>query len=272
VSWPFTDPPDYATTDDETAPDLRECPDSSIEGSAIELDGQPPRAADCGRVAVLRSRRDPAVMVAARLFCRRRVCPFCGPYRRRRLASHYTAVIGDTPMVRRVVDRQAWATTAKRLRRLGASFLRIPAPDGRYVVLATAGDGDPVTDLAATLATAFEQAPLVDARGRPDLARVSSSRCWSLTSAKAGSGSGGDGDGGYELLGFARKPLAQVTRIARQNGWYAGPVADDELAADWAEAILLYLPAGDTLAWRRFKRWIGLHQPDRYRRREARAA
>jgi hypothetical protein len=272
VTWPFTDSLDYATTEDDTAPDLQECPDSSIEGSPIEVDGQMPRAGDCGRVAVLRSRRDPAVVVAARLFCRRRVCPFCGPYRRRRLASHYTAAIGDTPMVRRVIDRDAWPTMARRLRRLGASFLRIPGPHGRYVVLATAGDGDPVTDLAGTLAVAFEQAPLVDARGRPDLARVSSSRCWSLTSAKAGSGIGGDGEGGYELLGFASKPLGQVATIAKQNGWYAGPVADRELAADWAEAILLHLPADDTLAWRRFTRWIGLHHPDRHRRQGARAA
>src|SRR4029453_3514586 len=89
-------------------------------------------------------------------------------------------------MVRQVVDRSVWPTMAKRLRRHGASFLRIPAPDGCYVVLATAGDGEPVTDLSGTLATAFEQVPLADARGRPDLARVSSSRCWSRATDKAG--------------------------------------------------------------------------------------
>jgi hypothetical protein len=270
MTWPFTDSPDYATTDDETAPDLRECPNSSIESSAIEIDGQTSRAADCGRVALLRSRRDPAVVVAARLFCRRRVCPFCGPYRRRRLASHYTAAIGDTPMLRRVIDRSAWPTMARRLRRLGASFLRIPAPDNRYVVLATAGDGDPVADLAAILGATFEQMPLVDGRGRPDTARVSSSRCWSEATGKSGSGGDGEG-GGYELLGFARRPLAHVVRKAKETGLYVGPVADRDLAVDWAEAVLLRLPASDSLAWHRFKRWIGLHQPDRYLR-QARAA
>ena len=60
MSWPFTDSPDYATTED-TGPDLEFCPNISIEGSSIELDGQMPRAVDCGRVAVLRSRRDPTV-------------------------------------------------------------------------------------------------------------------------------------------------------------------------------------------------------------------
>lgn len=268
-AWPFTDSADYGTTADETAPDLRECPDISIGDSSIELDRQTPRAADCGRVAVLRNRRDPAMVVAARLFCRRRVCPFCGPYRRR-LASHYTAAIGDTPVVHQVIDRSVWPTMAKRLRRLGASFLRIPAPEGCYVVLATASEGEVVTDLAGTLASAFEQAPLVDDRGRPDLARVSSSRCWSMATDQA---AGGDAEGGYELLGFARKQLAQVATIAKQNGWYAGPVADRELATDWAEAILLRLPADDTLAWRRFSRWIGLHQPRHgHGRRHARAA
>jgi hypothetical protein len=244
---------------------------TSIEGSAIELDGHTPRAVDCGRVAVLRSRRQPAVLVTARLFCKRKVCPGCGPYHRRRLASHYTDVIGDTPMVRQVVDRSVWPTMAQRLRRHGASFLRIPAPDGCYVVLATADDGDPVTDLAGTLATAFEQVPLVDDRGRPDLARVSSSRCWSQA-AVGQVGSGGDGEGGYELLGFARKPLRQVVQAAKNLGLYAGPVADRELAPDWAEAHLLHLPPGDTLAWRRFSRWIGLHHPDRHRQPRVRAA
>jgi hypothetical protein len=271
MTWPFTDSTDYATTDDDTAPDLRECPDISIEGSAIELDGQMPRAVDCGRVAVLRSRRDPTVGVTARLFCKRKVCPGCGPYHRRRLASHYTAAIGSTPMVRQVVDRSVWPTMAKRLRRHGASFLRIPAPDGRYVVLATAGDGDPVTDLAATLAAAFEEVPLVDAKGRPDLARVSSSRCWSLAAGKVGGG-GGDADGGYELLGFASKTLRQVVQVAKNLGLYAGPVADRDLAPDWAEAHLLHLPPGDSLAWRRFTRWIGLHHPDRHRQPSVRAA
>ena len=158
---------------------------------------------------------------------------------------------------------------AKRLRRHGASFLRIPAPNSCYVVLATAGEGEPVTDLPGTLATAFEEVPLADARGRPDLARVSSSRCWSQ--AAVGQVGGGDGEGGYELLGFARKPLRQVVQMAKNLGLYAGPVADRELAPNWAEAHLLHLPPGDTLAWRRFKRWIGLHQPDRFRR-EVRAA
>ena len=270
MSWPFTDSTDYATTDD-TGPDLEFCPNISIEGSSIELEGQMPRAADCGRVAVLRSRRDPTVGVTARLFCKRKVCPSCGPYHRRRLARHYTDAIGSTPVVRQVVDRSIWPTMAKRLRRHGASFLRIPAPDGCYVVLATAGDGEPVTDLASTLAAAFEQVPLADAKGRPDLARVSSSRCWSQA-ATAAAGGNGDGDGGgYELLGFARKTLQQVVKVAKSVGLYAGVVADRDLAPDWAEAHLLHLPPGDTLAWRRFKRWIGLHQPDRFRR-EVRAA
>jgi hypothetical protein len=170
-----------------------------------------------------------------------------------------------------MIDRSTWPAMAKRLRRLGASFLRIPAPDGCYVVLASAGDGEPVNHLAGTLASAFDQMPLTDAQGRPDRARVSSSRTWSEAMAKTGIG--GDGKSGYELLGFARKPLAQVTTIARENGWYVDRVADREMAAGWAEAHLLRFPCGDTLAWRRFSRWIGLHHPERHRgQRAVRAA
>src|SRR4029453_9016897 len=117
MSWPFTDSPDYTTTDDETALDLRDCPDISVEGSAIELDGQAPRAVDCGRVAVLRSRRQPAVVVTPRLFCKSRVSPCRPPPPWPRLSAHYPNVSGSTPMVRQVVDRSVWPTMAKRLRR-----------------------------------------------------------------------------------------------------------------------------------------------------------
>jgi hypothetical protein len=163
-----------------------------------------------------------------------------------------------------VASTSRYATPARR----SASTLFDPVT---YTRPASRAALDVASNARCTSATAFEQVPLVDARGRPDLGRVSSSRCWSLAGGKAGSD--GDAEGGYELLGFARKPLRQVVQVAKNLGLYAGSVADRELAPDWAEAHFLRLPPGDTLAWRRFSRWIGLHQPDRcYRRRRTRAA
>jgi hypothetical protein len=219
----------------------------------------------CGIVSLLRDRQRPELVITARLFCKRKVCPNCGPRRREALARHYTFVIGDTPVVCRTVARSTWATMARRLRRAGASYLRIPAPGG-YVVFATDGPGDPVGDLAEALAAAFTAMP-------SDLARVSSSRCWSVAPPAVGGGGGGGEAGGYELLGVASHHLSRVVKVAKDLGIYVGQVADRQLAPDWAEAHLLRVPPDDPLVWRRFTRWIGLHDPDRQRRRRsARAA
>lgn len=256
MAWPFTD-----------SADVQQRPNNSMEPAFIEKFGQLPRSVACGRVALLRSRRDPGSIVAARLFCKRRVCPSCGPRRRRLLADHYATAIGEVPVVRRVVDRDAWPAMARRLHRLQADYLRVPAADG-YLVFASAGEGEPVTDLAAALGDAFEQMPLADARGRPDRARVSSSRAWSVATKATGSG---DGQGGYELLGQAKVPLAMVVKAAQDLGMYVGQVADRELAAEWAEAHVLRYPA-DPRVWRWFTRRVGLHQPDRHRWRGERWA
>lgn len=224
----------------------------------IEEQGQSRRSdVQCGRVALLRNRANGSC-VATRLFCKRKACPECGPRRRGRLASHYREVIGTTPVVRLEITRRAWATTSKRLARSKASYVRIPAPDDRYIVVATAGPGEPITDLAATLASAFEQMP-------SDEARVSSSRAWALEPAATGATGAGDGEGGWELLGFTTVTLDDVVQVARDLGLYVGQVADRELAPDWAEAHLLRLPEEGTLDYRRFAKRIGLHWPSRGR-------
>jgi hypothetical protein len=274
-------------------PDQQVCPNSSMPAQQVEKVGhnrrspavQPqakaeestPAGIQCGRVALLRERRT-GQGVAARLYCKRKACPDCGPRRRQRLTDHYTAAIGDTPVVGVVIARSAWSTTAKRLTRSKASYLRIPAPRARYVVFATAGPGDPVADVAAALASAFAAMP-------SDTARVSSSRCWAERTADVaagvavpgggGGGAGGGGEaedqGGYELLGMAKVSLAHVIAAARDLGIYQGPIPDTELPADWAEAHRLELP-GDQLAYKRFIRRIGLHWPDRHGHSKARAA
>lgn len=270
--------PVYARVAELRAAEQGRCPNiskgSTRVASPIEKFGQERRSdGKCGRVALLRNRADGAT-VAARLFCGTRACPDCGPLRRRRLAAHYTAAIGATPVVRFVVDRAAWSTAARRLSRAEVSYLRIPAPEAQYVVFASAGSGQPVTDLAAALAEAFGQMPLVDARGRPDRARVSSSRCWAENANTAvGKGQGDrESEAGWELLGFAGVTLGQVVLAARNQGLYLGPVEDKHLLPTWAEAHLLRLPPAGSAEYERFAKRIRLRWPTRQRQGERRAA
>jgi hypothetical protein len=234
---------------------------------------RPSGAADCGRVALLRNPAGQAV--AARLFCKRKTCPDCAPFRVRRLAQHYREAIGDTPVVRFLVERAKWPTTARRLSRQGASYLRIPAPGDRYVVVATTGPGEPVDDLAATLNAAFAAMPAGDAKGRPDAARVSSSRCWAETRTPdhvSGNSGRDDDEGRWELVGLAGVSLDQVVKVAKEHGLYLGPVDAREMAVAWAEAHLLRLPPAGTAEYLRFTTSIRLHWPARHRRGEGLAA
>jgi hypothetical protein len=251
-----------------TRPDLRVCPNNSNSRTAsakgIEKLGHKPRSTvRCGRVALLRNRAGGAT-VAARLYCGRKACPDCGPRRRAQLVAHYTATIGATKVVRLEVTRDAWPTLAKRLTRAKGSYLRIPAPDGHYVVFASGMPGDPVVDLHQGLAVAFEAMP-------SDLARVSSSRCWSAAGGAAAPAAG-DGEGGWELLGLAAVSLDQVVEVAKAQGLYVGPVDQRDLPSDWGDAHVLDLPEVGSLAYRMFAMRIGLHWPDRSRGGLGRAA
>jgi hypothetical protein len=252
----------------EPRPDLRVCPNNSNSKTGspkdIELFGHKPRSTlKCGRVALLRNRTSGAT-VAARLYCNRKACPECGPRRRAQLVAHYTAAIGATPVVRLEVARDAWPTLAKRIGRAKGRYLRVPAPGGRYVVFASGVTGDPVFHLEHTLAAAFETMP-------SDLARVSSSRCWSAAGVSSETGFG-EQEAGWELLGLATVSLDQVVEVAKAQGCYVGPVDPRDLPSEWGEAHVLDLPEVGTLAYRRFAMRIGLHWPDRSRGGLGRAA
>jgi hypothetical protein len=174
----------------------------------------------CGRVALLADLEHPGEGVAARLWCKRKMCPDCGPRRRRQLAEHYTAAIGTTPVVRWTVARSAWKTTAGRLQRAKADYVRIPGPAGMFVVYATSGPGQPVANPRRLLARDFDLMP-------SDRAHATSSRAWAMTSAKPAAGgkaSGGKAEATprWELLGHARVTLPQVIAAAKDLGLYRG--------------------------------------------------
>jgi len=177
------------------------------------------------------------------------------------MVRHYSVAISDALVFRRVVSPTAWRSVGAKLRRAEHQYLRIPAPDGQVVVYTTAwtwGDTIEVADLPAALAADFAVTP---AGGR-----VTSSKAWARSPVAT------RGDGRWTLLGLSKVPLVAVVQHAKDLGLYVGEVDQRALAADWAEAHLLRRPPDDPLAWRRFTRWIGLHWPERHRRREARAA
>jgi hypothetical protein len=267
-----------AAWEQERAADLRRSPNSSKDGGTKSyLDTRQERGdAACGITALVRPRANPDAVIAVRLPCRRKACPYCGPRRRLQLARSYLELLDGTPLVRLVIARGAWQACARRLKRAGAEYLRIPAPGDRYVVLASAGLGEPVTDLAGCLADTFGQMP-------SDTARVSSTRGWSLTGEAAAAAGGSPGahvasgqtsqddqgasvPAGFELLGLASIPLDQLVRVARHQGIYAGQVEARTLPAEWAEAHLLRV-ATTSRAWRKFTLSIGLQQPSHIRRR-----
>lgn len=242
-----------------TASDLRRRSNSSKEYSQedIERERHTRRSTGgCGKVAVLEDTRDPGTVAAARLPCRRKTCPDCGPRERAAIIRHYSAMMGDTPVVRRVMAAGTWRSVAAKLRRAGAQHLRIPAPGGKVVVYSTAGPGEVCNGVPHFLAADIAAAP---AGGR-----ITSSREWARQPVA------GRGDGRWKLLGMARVPLAKVVQAARDLDLYVGELQDRALPAGWAEAHLLR--RGDDLAWRRFRRWAGLHWPERRRRGQARAA
>jgi hypothetical protein len=83
-----------ATVDDIQGPDQQQCPHSAMGEDVIALSGQRRRSQPCGRVALLRNRATPTQGVIARLFCKSRRCPDCGPRRAERLYLTFLDLLG----------------------------------------------------------------------------------------------------------------------------------------------------------------------------------
>jgi hypothetical protein len=65
---------------------------------------------------------------------------------------------------------------------------------------------------------------------------------------------------------MVKVPPAQLVREALDAGLYRHQVPAEALPPEWAEAHLPQRP-DDDLAWRRFRRRIGLRWPERRQRR-----
>lgn len=241
----------------DMAAEQRRCVSRSKDhGHHIEQETHTRRSTgQCGRVALLSDTRNPGTHAAARLPCKRRgSCPDCGPVTRQAIIRHFLAMMEGHPMRRRRIDPAARRSTLAKLRRAGHQWVPIPAPDGALALYATGGPGDVVDDLEASLTS--------DVMAAPDGRAITPCRAWARQPAAT------RGTGRWKLDGMVKVPLAQLIRAAVVAGYYRGQVAAEALPPDWAEAHLLQQP-DDELAWRRFRRRIGLHWPERHKRRRA---
>jgi hypothetical protein len=241
----------------ETACHLRTCPDSSRIPEGIELSRHPARkeGSGCGYQMARRNRRNPALRQLWRKPCRIWSCPDCGPWFRREKVRRYLEKLDGFPLWLAVIARDRWPTLARRLKRHGAEHLRIPAPGDMVVVIATTDIGEPVTDLAAALAEAINAKPA-------DGSRITSSDAWKLS----GAGSDDDADDDPEWIWEApySLPIEQAVEVGKEWGYYDGPVQ----TGGYSVAHQFRFPEDDPLAWRRFRRRIGLsYDPPKRRRR-----
>jgi Bifunctional DNA primase/polymerase, N-terminal/CHC2 zinc finger len=240
-------------TPDGRGSEQGKCPNISVSDDPPPTDVE--ALGHCGRSMLLRRRDDPGAGLLMRLFCKRKACPGCGPRLRAKYAAHFTAATAGRTLYRVPVARGSWATMAKRLRRAAADYVRVPAPDGRYTVFATVGPGELVAEPAAALAEAFNFMP-------SDLARVSSTRAWRISSPETA--------GAWELVGLVKVGTDRAAAVARHLGILRGPVAAGMLPPAVAEAWALTLPADDGPEFERFARLVGLHDPpDRWSLRGA---
>jgi hypothetical protein len=236
--------------------------------------------AGCGLVGLLRRRGDPGAGVIARLFCRRRRCPDCGPRRCARLHARYLELLGgylqaspDARLVSFLVAPGAWATLARRLRRHHAPYLRIPATAGDLVVTIAGAapdhHGEPIGNLAAFLHRVFTWDPA----GGFDTRRPSD-RGWEAVANETAVGSATTSDqgkpaspvanetaAGWELVGFIGHPYYAAVELAAELDLAPAPIPERELATDWAEAHTIRLPGEGTATWNRVLYRLAVRPP-----------
>jgi hypothetical protein len=251
------------------ASDQGDCPDSAMEHTPIALSGHNPRSRACGRVALLRNRATPDRGAFARLFCKSRQCPDCGPRRGQRLYVQFSDLLGgwwdtqpDPVLYATQIAPKSWASLARKLRRAEAAYVRIPVTDGDDLVL-VAGEGGigrairTREQLEAVLSTALTWTPssVFDKR-RPSHRGFQpasensepAEKKPQVTAATGGAASQNSEPTGWELLGFAGRgiTLDMAVRAATQLDLQPQPLGPRELAPDWAEAYTLRLPPEGT--------------------------
>jgi len=231
--------------------------------------------AGCGLVMLFRTGTTGEV---ARAFCKRRGCPDCGPRRCARLHRRYVQMLDDwlsergpTPLVTFTIAPTAWASLARKLRRAGLPYQRLPLRDGTDRIITTdslSRDVDLVADHHQLLAEVFTWSPedIFETR-RPShagwdlIASITETTETAGQTQEAPGAHGGEPPPKRELVGLVGVNYARAFQVLDGLGHAPVPIPETDLPDDWAEAHRFQLPPEDSVAWRQMVRGLRLSLP-----------
>jgi hypothetical protein len=193
------------------------------------------RAPECmrGIGALLREEGSPKRGRDVQLPCKRRTCSVCGPKKQATKCRSVLRDFGREKMYAVVVDdgSKEWEALHKSLERSGARYHRVPAPDGKAVVITTAADvGDEVADPESFVAQVVGSQPCFS----EDKRRMTSSRPWK--------GAGDVGNHRWKRVGTTHMPLGNRVRVYQEEGCEPTEVSEDHRPPDVVAAHDVKLP------------------------------
>lgn len=199
--------------------------------------------------SLLRDEVDARRGLDVQLPCKKRDCPVCGPEIRRRKSRRILNDFGGQKMHAIEIEDggKAWETMHKSLDRSGALYHRIPAPEGRAVIITDADVGDLVQDPEKFVGEAIASQPCSSTEKR----RMTSSRHWK--------GAGGSARGGrWKRLGTTHLALEDRVRVYEEEGCQPVKVEGQWVPAEAVVAHDLGLPALDSPEMERITQRLGL--------------
>ena len=186
--------------------------------------------------SLLRAEAHPSRGRDVQLPCKRRTCPVCGPKGQRTKCANVLAdFIGEEMHAVEVEDgSKEWEALHKALERSGAPYHRVPAPDGKAVIVTTADVGDVVEDPRSFVEQVVANQPC----DPDDKRRMTSSRPWK--------GAGETGPRRWKRVGTTRMPLASRLRVYDEEECRPTEVSVMERGPGVIAAHDVALPASDS--------------------------
>jgi hypothetical protein len=179
---------------------------------------------------------------AARLDCRVKRCPNCGPKLREGWAGLWAQVLAGEVIHRLVIDEGEWRKLQRRKVMRGHELGYIPAPDDQRAIYTTAPIGSICEDIPSALTSDFAEMPNDGRHKGLSAGWRRRAECIEAFTAPA---TRADGPRVLEFLGILRSGLEHARQLAREMKLY------EEEAGVEGSAFILRQP-DDPLDWRRF--------------------